>query len=99
MDHINRVNSVKLCLNIPLLCSISEAPKKEIVKQEHQDQWDTFMNDTYAKYMEIMHKEFYMDHAYDCRGRCYAQGYLVSYQGSSFKKSIVQFANKEVVKL
>ena len=41
--------------------------------------------------------EFYLTHRYDKRGRCYSQGYHINYQGNSWNKAVVEFANGEVV--
>ena len=40
---------------------------------------------------------FYLTHAYDKRGRTYAQGYHVSYQGNDWNKACVQFGRAEAL--
>ena len=40
---------------------------------------------------------FYLTHKYDKRGRTYCQGYHVSYQGNTYRKAILQLADKELV--
>jgi len=95
LDHLNRMNSIELKLNIPFLCKIEEAPKKTITTYEQQIQWDNFVKESQSRYLGINIRSFYQLHKYDARGRCYAIGYHVNYQGSSFKKAITQLANKE----
>lgn len=42
-------------------------------------------------------KEFYLTWKYDKRGRFYDSGYLIHIQGNDYQKSVIQFANKELV--
>jgi len=97
LDHLNRMNSVQLKLNIPFLCQVEETPKKTITTYEQQEQWDAFAKESKSKYLGINTKPFHQLHKYDARGRCYAVGYHVNYQGSSFKKAIIQLANAEIL--
>jgi len=41
--------------------------------------------------------EFYLAHSYDHRGRHYARGYQLNYQGTDFNKASIEFANKEII--
>ena len=41
---------------------------------------------------------FWLTHKYDKRGRTYAQGYHVNYQGNAWNKAVVEFAEKEIVR-
>ena len=43
--------------------------------------------------------KFWLKHSLDTRGRTYCNGYLINYQGASYKKAIVQLHDKEVVRL
>ena len=98
-DHINRMNSVRLSLDTRLLSTNLEQPSTTIDSVDEQVQWDTFKRHSGEMYNRtIAHgNTFYLKHAYDTRGRCYCEGYYINYQGSSFKKAIVQLADKEVV--
>ena len=98
LDHINRMNAVGLQLNIPFLNNTKEEPKKVITNLNQQIQWGKFAADSLMTYVTIGKKEFHLLHKYDARGRCYSEGYHVNYQGSSFKKAIIQLANKEIIK-
>jgi len=95
LDHLNRMNSVELKLNIPFLCKIEEQPKNAITNSDQQQQWDCFVKESKSRYLGINTQTFHQLHKYDARGRCYAVGYHVNYQGSSFKKAIIQLANPE----
>lgn len=101
LDHINAMNSIKLCLNLDLLRTMEEQATFTIDTTQKADQWKLFINESYKKYLELARggNEFYLEHWYDTRGRGYCDGYYIDYQGSSFKKAIVQLANKEVTKL
>lgn len=41
---------------------------------------------------------FYLTHKYDARGRCYAQGYHINYQGDSYCKAMIELAEPELIK-
>lgn len=97
LDHLNRMNQVELQLNIPFLMLTKEEPKNLIDTMEKQLHWDQFKKESLHKYLEIGRKTFHHIHKYDSRGRTYAVGYHVSYQGSSFKKACIQLAKGEVL--
>jgi len=99
LDHINRVNSIKYSLNKPFLRKYEEAPTFALNTPEKRDQWELFIRTSYRKYIQIAQQGnvFYLNHNYDKRGRCYAEGYHVNTQGASFKKAIIELANKELV--
>ena len=101
LSHINRMNAIPLSLNIEFLKRFKEMPKSAPATPKQQEQWDKFKEDSMYKYLEVTKRsnnKFHMDHKYCTRGRCYATGYHVSTQGTSFKKAIVQFHNKQLVK-
>lgn len=107
LDHINRMNSIPYQLNKALLSKYEETPTYAFTDKygnfsiEKRDQWITFIRNSYRKYIEICNKGnvFYLNHNDDKRGRCYAEGYHVNTQGSSFKKAIIQLANEELVEV
>lgn len=92
LSHINRMNQIRFHLNKPFLCKYEEAPTYALDTPEKRDQWDIFIRTSYQKYIEVAQQgnAFYLNHNYDKRGRCYAEGYHINTQGSSFKKAIVQ---------
>jgi hypothetical protein len=101
LDHINRMNSIGLQLNLPLLRTISEEATFELDTIQKKDQWDLFVSRSYKAYLKLARGEnkFWLEHAYDTRGRVYCEGYYVNYQGSSFKKAVCMLAKEEVVQL
>ena len=101
LDHINRVNAICYALNKPFLRKYEEAPTFALDTREKREQWDHFVKNSYRKYIEVAQKgnRFYLNHNDDKRGRCYAEGYHINTQGSSFKKAIVQLAQEELVEM
>lgn len=99
LKHLDRMNSIPLKLNRPLLRIMEEAPKSVFKTAMQKDQWNNYLKESYDKYIEIAQKgnTFYLNHKYDKRGRTYAQGYHVTTQGSAFKKAIVQLKETEIV--
>lgn len=101
-QHLDTLNNIPLCLEDRLLDINLEVTKDTLETKEEKDQWDTFKRRSEYMYSHVingMNNEFYLDHAYDTRGRCYCEGYYINYQGSSFKKALVQLANKEIINL
>ena len=94
-DHLRRMNNVGLQLNKAMICTVVEHKKFDSKEQERQ--FKIFKDECYSKYLEIGHKTIYFEHKYDARGRCYPEGYYVTYMGDKFQKSIIQLANKEVL--
>ena len=100
LDHIQRMNAIPLVLETRIIDSLPETPNHEPDTVEKVKAWEAFKEASLASYDYVREKEqFFLRHSYDTRGRCYCEGYFVTYQGSSFKKAIVQLADKEVVKL
>ena len=101
LDHINRMNAIPYQLNRKFLFKYEEAPTFTLDTREKREQWETFVRTSYRKYIEVVKKgnKFFLNHNYDKRGRCYAEGYHVNTQGSSFKKAIVQLAEEELVEI
>jgi hypothetical protein len=101
LDHINRMNAIPYQLNKPLLRKYEEAPTFALDTREKREQWQHFIRNSYRKYIEVSKKGncFFLNHNADKRGRCYAQGYHLNTQGSSFKKAVIQLAEAEIVEV
>lgn len=97
LDHINRMNKIPFKLNKEFFKLYEETPKHTLDTIEKQQQWDTFVKDSSKKYLELIGSDnrCYLNHKYCTRGRTYAVGYHINTQGSSYKKAIIQLANKE----
>lgn len=108
LDHLNRVNRVKLTLDIDTALMV-ENKWKDIDKRKSGETAEKFekRKRAFVKYnkhaLKVFDKlleegnEFYMTHRYDKRGRTYCQGYYVNPQGNEWNKATVAFANQEVV--
>ena len=100
LDVLNKLNSVELSLNTQFLSSVEEVPTKEWETPEQQENWDTFKAQSYELYSLVANQygnKFFLTNSVDKRGRIYARGYHITTQGTSFKKSMVEFSNKEPV--
>ena len=108
LDHLNRVNSISLTLNMTVANLIdNEWSNLDRRKQgETQAAYEQRLK-AFEKYdsssKDVMHAlmglrdRFWLTHKYDRRGRVYCQGYHVTYQGNSWNKAVIEFANKELI--
>lgn len=107
LDHLNRVNSVSLCLDMSV---IKSAEGKMITPSRNQGEdftdfrkrmkqasvfYDTSVN--VMETIDSLSDELFMTHKYDRRGRTYASGYHVNTQGTDYNKAVLQLSNKELV--
>lgn len=106
LDVLNGLNSTPLSINVDMLAYLTEdilldEDDLEAMKAdpERREQYDAFMESTAFAYSYLVANgnKFYLTHKFDKRGRIYCQGYHVSYQSNAFRKSVVDFANEEVV--
>ena len=108
LDHINRMNNQRLSINWDVAKFVKNSwanldkPKEGESRQDFQKRVRAFEKyDRTAKdVMELVTKEgnnFSLDHKYDKRGRTYSQGYHINYQGTSWNKAVIEFAEKELV--
>ena len=106
-DHLNKTNQVALSLNQAVIDSPEGKFTKPVRKQgedfkdfqQRYKQADTFYNVS-MQVMEVvgnLSNEFYMTHKYDRRGRCYSSGYHINTQGDSYRKAVIEFAEKELI--
>lgn len=101
IEHIDRMNSIALSLDERIIDAMEEYQKSEPETTEQEEQWQEFKRRSAETYQTVLENgnRFYLRHNYDTRGRCYCEGYYINYQGSQYKKAIVQLADKEVVKI
>lgn len=109
LDHINRVNGIQLRLNADVVAFVSNH-WKNLDKRKPGESWDDWQKrkKAFRKYdsdardvidaMLLQDDGFYLTHKYDKRGRTYAQGYAVNYQGNDWNKACVEFAAAEPLK-
>lgn len=103
LDHINRVNAVPLSINKKPL-EIEPVFKEELGESSEErskryEAWKRLNIESMTSYAELVHagNKFYLTHKYDERLRTYAHGYQISTQGDSYRKSVIELANKELV--
>lgn len=108
LDHINRMNRIKLCINLNTATMVQnkwknlDKPKEGETKEDFEKRRKAF-----AKYDKVAKdviglliqegNEFYLTHKYDKRGRTYCQGYHVTYQGAAWNKAVIEFSDKEMI--
>jgi hypothetical protein len=114
LDHLNRVNSVALSINPKALeidpvfdervgeldkkTGLIETPKKRL---ERYNAWLKLNVESMQTYAELVNygNKFYLTYKYDERLRTYSHGYQVSTQGDSYRKSVLELHNKELVRM
>ena len=99
LEHLNTLNSIPLTLNEEMLNIIKETPSTEL-NAEAQKNFDNMQKQSTHVYNMILEKGnvMYIPWKTDTRGRTYSQGYHVNPQGTPFKKSIIDFHQKEIIK-
>ena len=108
LDHINRMNKVKLCINEDTALMVKnkwrnlDKPKSGETCEDFEKRRKAFLKyDKVAKDVIGLliqeGNEFYLTHKYDKRGRVYCQGYHVTYQGAAWNKAVIEFADKELI--
>ncbi|QYW02223.1 RNA polymerase, single-subunit [Stenotrophomonas phage Philippe] len=108
LDHINRANRIPLKINHVASVMIKNS-WKNLDKQQPDETPEDFKKrvrafqkyDKHSKevidFLISEGNEFYLTHKYDKRGRTYSQGYFVNYQGNSWNKACVLFAEEEMI--
>ena len=96
LEHLNRVNSVKLNLTD----TMDKMPNiwKHATSNMSQKNHDKFVKNAQTIGNFYSDKSFYLTHKYDHRGRFYDVGYLINPQGNDWQKASVELAHKEKVK-
>ena len=108
LDHLNRANKVKLCINHEVMTMIQntwrnlDKPKAEETVDDYRKRVKAFekFDRTSKDVMKLLlseGNEFYLTHKVDKRGRTYCQAYQCNYQGTAWSKATIEFANKELI--
>lgn len=105
LDHINKCNSVALSIN-PKALEIEpefdekygEDPTDRLKRYEAWRKLNVESMETFATLVRNGNK-FYLTHKYDERLRTYAHGYQCNTQGDSYRKSVIELANKEIIRM
>lgn len=108
LEHLNRMNSVQLKLNMEVVATISNK-WRNLDKQKSDETYVDFQKrrKAFEKYdrtskevfllLNSYSDTFYITHKVDKRGRTYCQGYHVNPQGNAWNKAAVHFAEGEIV--
>lgn len=109
LDHLNHMNRIRLTLNNDVASFIEnkwrnlDKPKPGEDRKDFDrrrkafEKYDRTARDVMS-HLDICGEEgFYLTHKYDKRGRVYCQGYHVNYQGNTWNKAVINFANQEIV--
>lgn len=108
LDNINRFNSVAFSLDDRVIRNIRDnrkhldSAKADESADEYKARVDSFLKmekESMRVFAMLINEgnRFYLTHKYDKRGRTYCQGYHVSYQGNTYRKAILELADKEIV--
>jgi len=95
---INRQNSVCFTLDERILGLVEESSKP----LDTQKKRESFARNTIAfdaTYTHLQGRHFYFTNNYDDRGRTYCGGWQVNYQGTDYKKALLNLAHKELIPL
>jgi hypothetical protein len=108
LDHINRMNGVKLSLNTDVVHFVKnkwknlDRPKEGEsfadfkTRQRAFEKYDKTSKDVVDAII-VQGNEMYLTHKYDKRGRTYAVGYHVNPQGNAWNKACINFAEGEII--
>jgi hypothetical protein len=98
LDVINILNQIPLAIDTNM-SGFYEQSKKELNTDEKQRNHNKLVNDSAVVVDDLIDagNNFWFTHKVDKRGRIYCQGYHVSYQGTSYKKSLINLARKEFI--
>ena len=97
LDVLNLQNQIPLRLSVEFLKTLEEEPTFVRDTPEKAQQWQAFKETSYHFYTLMVKQgnQFYITNKVDKRGRMYCQGYHISYQGTAFKKAMVELAEGE----
>lgn len=98
LDVINKLQSVPWELNTRMLEFVEES-KKALDTLEKKRNFERLVQSSEEVYRDLLDQgnRFYFVWKFDFRGRMYSQGYHVNPQSNSYKKAIINFANKTTV--
>lgn len=99
LDVLNIQNSIPLELDEYVL-SLEETSNKPLNTPVKITNFERMKNASRTVYDLILDNDnlFYNTYAYDMRGRLYSKGYYVHIQGTEYKKALINFQYKEIIK-
>lgn len=97
LEHLNLINQTQFSINTEILPLLKNEWKGDSDMSKRQlDRFNKYCAEA-QKIMLNTGNKFYFNHRFDYRGRCYCEGYYLNYQGNSYCKAVLEFANKEVI--
>lgn len=100
LDHLNRMNKVKLKLDKDVFNLMHNKNSKKIEDMSYAEKNNFIKFNARVEQFGKFYGEldgFYLTHKYDKRGRTYPQGYYLNYQGNDYAKAIIALADEELV--
>lgn len=98
LDSLNILQNIEWELDLDML-NYEEEPNKPTDTMAKREQFLRLKQSSRAAYEEIveMGNSFYFVWRFDKRGRMYSQGYQINLQSTGYKKSLLNFSNKQVI--
>ncbi len=98
LDVINILQNIGWSLNT--VVDYVEKSNKEFESIQSKIQFEQMKLESTKVYEELMEMDnkFFFVWKYDKRGRMYSQGYHCNLQGTEYKKAIINFSEKELIK-
>lgn len=95
-EHKLNLESIRQTVEMNNLANGTNTSPEKVIQQA-QENWVLMINQTNLGKEILEDKVFYLTHKYDHRGRVYSQGVHFNYQGDTYCKAMIEFANKEVI--
>jgi hypothetical protein len=108
LDHLDRMNQIPLKIDGRVAYHVKDNPKSLDQKKDDETEKDfedrkrdykRFLDNAYDvmdRLSLLNDSRFWLTHRYDKRGRTYCQGYYVTYQGRTWNKALIAFAEEEI---
>lgn len=98
LDSINILQNIAWELDTEML-EYEEEPNKPLESKEQREQFLELKLSSQHAYGEIVNagNKFYFPWRFDKRGRMYSQGYHINFQSTSYKKSLLNFSDKQKI--
>ena len=95
---LNVLQDIPWELNTQML-EFDEESKKALDTEEKKINFNRMKSSSEEVYRDLLDQgnKFYFVWKRDSRGRSYSQGYHVNLQGNQYRKSIINFAKKELL--
>lgn len=98
LDVLNILNSIACSIDTRMF-EFYETSKKPLDTAEKEANHIKLVNDSNVVVWDLLEagNKFWFTHKVDKRGRMYASAYHVNYQGTSYKKSLINLYKKELI--